>query len=262
MAENKNSRSTKTRFSDLRNPVVSSSLLLAIISTVVALYAYFNPRVKTEIAYTRIHSHAVKYDSIRKSLEFQTFDGAGVTSDVYETIFNIWNSGIFPISQDDVKSPFVFSIEQGRIFGVEIVKQSKPSITGFAVRLESSKRAKLTWQNFDPGFGVQVRILHSSSDRDAVSPSAYISNAALINTEKETRKVAKPILLILGISFGLGVLLIVTDEFIEKKFPIIQKKITLPAATLTLFGFLGSIISLGGIFLYFIISYNPPGIFD
>lgn len=270
MAENNTIKTKRTLLSDLRNPVVLISLFLAVISIAIAIYAYYNPRVRTEFAYTVEKNQVVKYGSIQKFVNMRSAlpidneisSKSAITSDIYETIFEIWNSGIFPVGEDDVKEPFLFSVEEGEILGAEIVKQSNPSVAKFMVHLEKFNKAKLTWHSFEPGFGLQIRILHNSSKKDAVLPSAYISKAALTDVVKERDKFLEPFYFVGALSFIIGMLFAWTYEIVAKRYPKIYRIMYVPGASVAVFGFIVSAILIGLIYLYFGIAYNSPDLFD
>ena len=259
----------------IRNPFVTIiTLMLAILSTAWGLYSHFNPSVERELAFTSRHERVLNYDAVSKRIAFQLrsdegelIDGASWEGNVFETIFDIWNSGPFPIEKKDVREPLTISVRDGRILAAEILEESHPRISKFTwkdpltLQENLASSATLNWEAFEKDFGVRIRVLHGSPDPDSVGLSIFISNGTLTDVHRMQEQLIMPFVVVLGGSLiPFFIFLNVSDHYwikYNKRFRILDKGLVF---TGLLFLFcLGLVIAT---VLWSVLSYNAPAILE
>lgn len=134
-------------------------LVLAVGSTVAAVYFYYNPRQSDYKFSYKTFSRGFFSNGLRrignvlKKEEDQTFP----------VFVDLWNSGANPISSDVIREPITLALQSSavskgiEIRKVEVVRESHPGVSGFGIELDDGA-AKLVWTHFDPEMAVRVRM--------------------------------------------------------------------------------------------------------
>lgn len=198
----------------LSNPYLGAfGIAVTVLSAILGVVFYFHPlRQNKEATYSYPYTSTRVFDSSSATTYKIIYrDNTQITNDIYTTEFDLWNSSEEPIEPSDVRSPVrIVLFPAQRLLEYKIVTQVRPDVAQFKVReidvngnpetqarydtftafakdkspitnidrRSYTKVLEITWDHFDPGFGVKILVTYvgqGAHDKDfRIQPDAYI----------------------------------------------------------------------------------------
>jgi len=158
---------------DIKRPFNIVTLILAFISIVISVIFYYGSQQEKRIAYVQSEPSKI-FDSSasRPALRVLDKNNEVVNQDVFVRTYTVWNAGNLPIEPAEVRKPInvIFPIST-KILGLEILGQTRGDVANCKL-VDSSmaqevRSASLTWDHFDPGFGVKFQIIYTGATPEA-----------------------------------------------------------------------------------------------
>lgn len=155
---------------DLKRPFNAITTVIALISIVLSVYFYSNPRRDRGISFQKFDISRI-YNSQSSTPRLRLIDenSAVVPQDVFVVAFVFWNSGSEPIEPIEVRRPLKIILETpARILDAAIVKETDPEVSRFRLiadldpAVAAKREINLTWDHFDPNQGVKVQVIFAS----------------------------------------------------------------------------------------------------
>lgn len=145
-------------FEDFTRPVTITAILLALLGILFSWYFYKKSEKIGEIS-TRVDQVQIFDKSRMGKFPLRLLDPSGttITNNVYVANVVIWNSGSAEIKKSDIRQVFKIQIGSG-LSPLELTP------IGYTDNNEDhfhlSFDGVFTWENFDPGEGIKVRVVY------------------------------------------------------------------------------------------------------
>ncbi|MFT7614871.1 MAG: hypothetical protein ACI9J3_003858 [Parvicellaceae bacterium] len=153
---------------EIKKPFNIVMLILAIASVLFTTIFYFMSIKKTEFSYS-IEATTKIIDSKLTGPKIRVFSDNNneITSDIYSSSIILWNSGDYPINNDDIRvRPSIIISGISELISNPTTKESHPLVTKFKLHKDTIEENKfnLNWKYFDPQKAVRINFLYTAKD--------------------------------------------------------------------------------------------------
>jgi hypothetical protein len=207
-----------TFISELKKPFNTITLLLAVLGIGLSIIFYLNGKKEKKISYLLNEPTSLIFDNQNSSPKLRLYeqDSIPVIGNVYLLTGAIWNSGDFPITNEDIRVSVSLDLkESNRILDFKIIKQKDSSISKFNFQKIKNNSLQLTWKYFDPKFGFTFQIIYVGiSDPQFQLSGKILDISSFSKVEKIENKRDTWISLIVG---PIAIVLISIVLYVEKR---------------------------------------------
>ena len=170
---------------ELKRPATIISLILAIVgvagSVVIGLYFYRAGIKQGQLAFypaqVQVFDVTVAPHSPSPPLTVLDRDHNPITDNVYAATVTVWNAGNAEIKTDDIRIPFRIVLDgDPKIIEWAPTFYTRDNMDKFDIRPDHT----ITWQHFDPGEGLKMRILYEAKHEEKINITGYAVNTAPI----------------------------------------------------------------------------------
>ena len=172
-----------TLWEDIKRPFNLLSMIIAIISLLVAFYFYLFPHNEKRLSFVT-DGPSLIFDSKLSTPKIHLVDAGNspVKSDTYLQTFTIWNNGSVPIEPSDVRRPVRLTFDGAdQILDCRIVASLDPEICDFNLSQPDKTTVELGWKHFDPKRAVKIQAIFAQTTKPKTS-----INANIVGIEKLT----------------------------------------------------------------------------
>jgi hypothetical protein len=153
---------------EIKKPFNIVMLILAIASVLFTTIFYFMSIKKTEFSYS-IEGTTKIIDSELTGPKIRVFsdNNKEITSDIYSSSIILWNSGDYPINNDDIRvRPSIIITGINELISNPTTKESHSLVTNFELLRDTIEKNKfnLNWKYFDPQNAVRINFLYTAKD--------------------------------------------------------------------------------------------------
>lgn len=159
---------------DFKRPFNIVILAIALVSAGLAVYFWLDARRTSEISF-RTETVKVFDSKAATPITVLNKDRQVITDDIFAISFFIFNSGDIDLDKSKIRVPITFNLNgPGKILEASISDINAAGNPGFTVMQNKSDEALLSWDFFDPGASVRVKLLYTGDDSTFVAASGSL----------------------------------------------------------------------------------------
>jgi hypothetical protein len=158
---------------ELQRPATVIAIALAVLSTIAgilfSLYFYHKGEKRSEIAFKVDQVQIFDKNHVGVvPLTLRDGNGNVIDNNIYAASVTIWNYGNTEIRKEDVREPFHLLVngDSAKIIDISPILFTRNNMDGFSVNRET---AEISWQHFDEGEGLKIRLIYVSSNIENIS---------------------------------------------------------------------------------------------
>jgi hypothetical protein len=170
---------------ELQKPATIISLILAVVGLVggviTSLYFYWAGNKEGQLAFytaqVQVFDAGSTLTPLVPTLTVLDRDHNPITDNIYAATVTVWNAGNAEIKTDDVRIPFRIVVDGNpKIIDWTPTFYTRDNMDKFDIRSDHT----ITWQHFDPGEGLKIRILYEAKHEQKISIKGYAVNTLTV----------------------------------------------------------------------------------
>jgi len=194
MAENNAGYNRRITFlwDELKRPATSIAIFLAIVSMIsgllISLHFYRQSEKHGEIIFTVSQVQIFQKQQVGEvPLTIHDKEGRVIDNNVYAADVTIWNGGNANVRKEDVRESFFVNVESTTAKIIEMSPSffSRNNADKFSFNRDTGE---LTWQNFDEGEGLKLRVIYTDNNMRGIGLRGYAVNSNFVNGQQLEKK--------------------------------------------------------------------------